>query len=132
MHTTITPIQIRFSDVDKLGHVNNAIYLSYLELARMHYFQEVAGGIKWEREGIIMARIEIDYVAPVLLNEKLYVKTWCSRIGNKSFELSYTLYKKKDDADNEAARAKSIQVCFDYVAQKSIEMPALWREWLKK
>src|SRR5262245_25524888 len=132
MHTSITPIQIRFADVDKLGHVNNAVYLSYLELARMHFFQEVAGGIKWEREGIILARMEIDYLAPVLLNENLFVKTWCSRIGNKSFGLSYIILKKKGDTETDAARASSVQVCYDYISQKSIEMPPAWREWLKR
>ncbi len=132
MRIITTHIQIRFSDVDKLGHVNNAFYLSYIELARMKYFEEIAGGINWENEGVIVARAEMDYRAPVLLADKIYVNTWCSRIGNKSFDLSYTLFKSGKSGDTEALHAKTVMVCFNYQTQKSFPVPAKWREWLQK
>jgi acyl-CoA thioester hydrolase len=59
MKTVITPVQIRFADVDKLGHVNNAVYLSYIEVARMDFFKEAGGKIDWNKKGVIVGRIEI-------------------------------------------------------------------------
>jgi acyl-CoA thioester hydrolase len=131
MRTTATPVQIRFADVDRLGHVNNAFYLSYIELARMHYFEEAAGGIDWDRLGVIVARVEIDYLAPVLLDDKVHVKTWCSRTGTKSFDLSYSIMKSTGSGDLEAARALTVMVCYDYTARRSVPIPAEWLVWLK-
>lgn len=131
MKETITPIQIRFCDVDKLGHVNNAVYLSYLELARMHYFEDVVGKLDWNRQGIILARTEMDYVKPVLLNDRLFVRTWCSRTGTKSFDLSYLIFKKEDGSETEMVRAVTVLVCFDYKEQKSFPLPPEWRKYLE-
>jgi acyl-CoA thioester hydrolase len=131
MHSTLTPIQIRFSDVDKLGHVNNAVYLSYIELARLDFFKAVAGNINWDTEGIILARVEIDYKIPVLLEDKLSVKTWCSRLGTKSFDLSYSIIIKNNGEEIEKAKAISVLVCFNYSEQKSMLMPEQWRKWLE-
>lgn len=131
MQTTTTPIQIRFADVDKLGHVNNAVYLSYIELARLDFFTAVAEKINWDKEGIILARVEIDYKAPVLLEDKLYVKTWCSRVGTKSFDLDYTLVTKNGNQEIIKAMAVSVLVCFNYAEGKSMLMPAQWKKWLE-
>ncbi len=131
MHSTLTPIQIRFADVDKLGHVNNAVYLSYIELARLDFFKAVAGNINWDTEGIILARVEIDYKIPVLLEDKLYVKTWCSRLGTKSFDLMYSIITKNNGEEIEKAKAVSVLVCFNYSEQKSMLMPEQWRKWLE-
>ena len=71
-----TPVQIRFKDIDKLGHVNNANHLTYFELARMKYFEDVIGDqIDWKKQGVILARIEINYKLPILLEDKISVFT---------------------------------------------------------
>ncbi|MFI5218550.1 MAG: acyl-CoA thioesterase [Bacteroidia bacterium] len=131
MRQSITPIQIRFCDVDKMNHVNNAVYLSYLELARLNYFKEVSAKIDWYSVGVIFARMEIDYRIPVMLNDKIFVKTHCSRIGNKSFNLTYSMYKIENDKEIEVATANSVQVCYDYKLNKSKELPKEWRKWLE-
>jgi acyl-CoA thioester hydrolase len=78
-----TPIEVRFRDLDPLGHVNNAVYLTYAELGRMHYFRAVgadgAGG------NFILARAEVDFLRPVHLGEHLEVLTRVPRVGNSSF-----------------------------------------------
>jgi acyl-CoA thioester hydrolase len=130
MRETSMAIQIRFADVDKLGHVNNAVYLSYIELARMHYFEEVAGGIEWDRLGVIVARAEIDFLAPVVLGDTLRATTRCSRIGTKSFDLSYSLMRRSGGAESEAARALTVMVCFDYRIMQSAPLPDDWKAWL--
>ena len=109
MITTLTPVQIRFSDIDKMGHVNNATYVTYLELARLDYFQKIGGKIDWHKLGIILGRIEINYVAPVVLHDNIVIKTWCSRLGTKSFELSHSIIKTNNSAETEMVNAVTVK-----------------------
>ena len=127
MKSTETPIQIRFVDIDNFGHVNNAIYLSYLEVSRLPYFDEIIGTIDWLNRGIILAKAEVDYKMPILLKDEIKVKTWCSRIGSKSFDLSYSILKTNNGAETEVAAAKTVMVCFDYKNQISIPLPEEWK-----
>jgi acyl-CoA thioester hydrolase len=61
-------IQVRFSDIDVMGHVNNAVYLSYFEMTRVHYFRELLGlEWDWKSHGILLVRNEIDYIKPILI-----------------------------------------------------------------
>lgn len=128
MNSTQSPIQIRFVDLDQFGHVNNAIYLSYLEVARLPYFERIIGEIDWLNEGIILAKAEVDYLIPILLKDQIEVKTWCSRIGSKSFDLSYHILKIEKGVETIVAKAKTVMVCFNYDKQQSIEIPAGWKE----
>ena len=90
MSKTTCPITIRFRDTDTMGHVNNAVYLSYFELARMDYFDKMMNSRwDWTKDGIILARNEIDYLAPVFLLDKIYVETEVVHVGNSSFTMAY-------------------------------------------
>lgn len=85
-------IQVRFSDVDALGHVNNAVYLSYFEYARIHYFNRMLGTEwDWDSDGLILLKNEVEYLKPVLLNDKPEVRVFVIKIGNKSFTMGYEL-----------------------------------------
>lgn len=128
MKSTETAIQIRFVDLDQFGHVNNAIYLSYLEVSRLPYFNTIIGTIDWLNEGIILAKAEIDYKIPILLKDQIKIKTWCSRMGSKSFDLSYSILKTENNQDVEVATARTVMVCFNYVKQISISVPDAWKE----
>ena len=128
-----TPIQVRFKDIDALGHVNNANHLTYLELARISYFNAVIGhNINWNEKGIILARVIMDFKMPVMLNDDVHVYTTCSKIGTKSFELEYLMIK--DDAGKEItlASATTVMVCYDYSLKRSMPMPPEWKEKLQK
>jgi acyl-CoA thioester hydrolase len=123
------PIQIRFVDIDKLGHVNNAVYLSYFESARVTYFDELVGErVNWYTTGMILAKSIVDYKAPVFLQDKLHVYTSITKLGNKSFEISNVLVKDKNSIEEIAATATFTIVCFNYETQSSIEIPNDWRE----
>ncbi len=123
-----TPIQIRFKDVDKMGHVNNANHATYLELARMMYFEDVvAVKIDWTKQGVILAKVVIDYIVPILLEDKVSVLTTCSRIGNKSFDLTHTIVKTENGKDIEVAKGVSVVVCFDYEKNITIPVPEEWK-----
>ncbi|MBK9524941.1 MAG: acyl-CoA thioesterase [Bacteroidetes bacterium] len=67
-----SPLHIRFSDVDAFGHVNNACYLTYIEEARVSYFEEVVDwSHDWSTKGIIIAKAEIDFILPYISKKKL-------------------------------------------------------------
>ena len=125
-HTT--PIQVRFKDFDALGHVNNANYLTYTESARTDYIKHVLKDeIDWSTSSIILARAEINFKIPVLLDEKVVVKTRCSRIGSKSLDLSYSIVRVNGDVETEVANAITVMVCFNYQSQETIPVPQRWR-----
>ena len=85
-------IHVRFSDLDVLGHVNNSIYLSYFEIARVHYFGELLGRTwDWSQNTVVLVKNEVEYLKPVLLSDAPFVKMLVEEIGNKSFKLRYEL-----------------------------------------
>ncbi|MFM2016854.1 MAG: hypothetical protein RL007_510 [Bacteroidota bacterium] len=129
-----TEIQIRFNDVDALGHVNNAVHITWFELARIKYFDDTIGGdIDWEREGMILAHTSISYKTPIYLKDKIEVLTWFSKSGTTSFELMYEIIRKeKDGSETVCATGSSVQVCFNYKENKPVPVPRNWLDALTK
>lgn len=127
-------IQLRFKDIDKMGHVNNANYLTYIELARVKYFEDVVGtDKKWSQQvGIILARIEIDYKAPVFLHDTIFVYTRCSRIGNKSLTLDWSIVREKQNQEEVVAQGIAVLVCYDYAHEKTIPIPEEQRKAIER
>jgi len=126
-----TKVEVRFADIDMLGHVNNAKYITYLESARIKYFDEVVGEIDWKQNGFILAKTVIDYKGPVLLRDgHITVYTKCSKMGNKSFELTYTLVKSSNQ--QEVAQGVTTLVGFNYAEQRTIQIPEEWKEKITK
>ena len=123
-----TRIQIRFKDVDKQGHVNNANHLTYVETARVAYFREVLGKqVDWDATGLLLARTEIDYLEPIFLEDELEVHTGVTRIGSKSFDMENLIVKINDSGPRTCAKIKSVFVCYDYHSKSSIEVPNNWK-----
>ena len=128
-----TPIQIRFKDLDMMGHVNNANHFTYIEIGRAKYFDDVVGDdIDWQKEGFVLAKSTCDFKIPILYYDKVFVYTKCSRIGNKSFELSYVIIKEENGKEIPLAEASTIQVCFDYVKKTNITVPEKWKTKIEK
>lgn len=128
-------IQVRFADIDKLGHVNNAIYLTYFEIARMQFFEDEFKNITdldWKTKGLILAKTEVEFLSPILLDDKVEIETYCSKIGNKSFDLAYRVYKINQFGRALAARGSSVLVAYNYVEQKSIPVEANWKKELSR
>ena len=122
-------IQVRFSDLDVLGHVNNTIYLSYFEMARVHYFKEIVGeSWDWRKLGFVLVKNEIEYLHSVLLQHEPLIYVYLEYFGSKSFTLGYEL--KVEDVI--FAKGKSVQVCFDASTQQSIIIPEKMRLGLEK
>ncbi len=109
--SNIIRIQIRFSDVDMMGHVNNAVYLNYFETARMHFLtKELGSKWDWVRKGIVLRKNEIEYLEPVMLNDIIDIEVKPETIGNTSFTLVYTLRV----GDKVKCKGESRLVCYDY------------------
>lgn len=122
-------VEIRFSDIDAFKHVNNARYLTYLEQARINYFDEIVGwNYNWSKKGIILAKATIDFIQPILLSDEIYAFTRCSRMGNKSFDLQYKLIKTENEKEILLADATTVMVTFDYDEQRSIPIPPEWKD----
>lgn len=122
-----TRVQVRFKDIDKLGHVNNANHLTYFELSRVHYLADVIKTpIDWSKEGIILARIEVDYKSPILMDDEVWVYSRVSRMGASSYDMEYMIVRVSNGISALAALGKSVQVCFDYETNKPMQMPVAW------
>jgi acyl-CoA thioester hydrolase len=118
--------QVRFRDLDPMGHVNNAVFLTYLEQARNAFFERQGLPVALADMKLIVARVEIDFRAPVQLAQEVEVAVRATRFGTKSFGLDYEL-----TVDGEiVAEAKSVQVAYDYGRREPVAIPAEWREKL--
>lgn len=110
-------IEVRFRDLDALGHVNNAVYATYFESARIAYYQRLVGG-SLDRLGIILAELTISYKAPAHFGDELLVGVRVSRIGGKSFTMDYAIARVGDGAL--IATGQSVLVAYDYAAGCSV------------
>ena len=118
--------QVRFRDLDGMGHVNNAVFMTYMESARLAYLESLGLGQNPLR-GLILARAEVDFRSPIELGEQVEVGVRTSRIGRKSFDLEHRL-----EADGRlAADGMFVLVGYDYATATSIEIPAEWRDRLE-
>lgn len=117
-----TPISVRFADIDAFGHVNNAVYLTYFEIARSSYWNEVVHW-NWDKMGIIIGRAEIDYLKPIALNEQVFAYVRTSRIGNSSFNLEYVLVKLKNGVEEICTTGSTVCISFDYSLNTSAPIP---------
>ena len=115
------PIRVRPSDLDSLCHINNAVYFTYLEMARTDYWNHVFNTEREVRDDIILARAELDYRAQATNDHDLNVAIRVSEIGNSSFEFRYAVVQSETDLL--VAEGSSVQVMFDYTNNRTIPMP---------
>jgi len=117
---------VRFRDLDPMGHVNNAVFLTYIESARAAFLQHLGAVQTLEDLAIIVARIEIDFRARVRFGEEVDVTVRVGRFGEKSFDLEHGLRV----GETIVAEAKTVLVTYDYATRAPVEIPDEWREKL--
>jgi acyl-CoA thioester hydrolase len=121
-------IQQRYADFDMLGHLNNATYVTYYEVARIHYFSDLGWPLKDATN--VVAHFDIDFLIPILPDSKVLCSIKTISLGSKSFQMQYSLTSA--DGSSLFSRAHSVQVCIDRNNGKAIIIPANVRELLSK
>jgi acyl-CoA thioester hydrolase len=121
------PIEVRYSDLDPQGHVNNASYLTYFEQARIAYILQLGlwDGRSFLDIGIVLAEARVTFRAPVLYGQDVRVGVRVPRLGNKSLTMEYLL----EDAacGQELASGATVLVTYDYRSGATIPLPDSWR-----
>ncbi|NDV57883.1 thioesterase family protein [Bacteroides sp. 519] len=124
-HHTL-PIQLRFTDVDKFGHVNNNVYFTYYDLGKTAYFSTVYPSADWNRDAMVVVHIEADFISQILGTDTVAVQTAVLEIGNKSMTI---IQRVINTHTNEVkCYCKSIMVAFSMETHDSIEIPEDWKE----
>jgi acyl-CoA thioester hydrolase len=127
--TIVAPLRPRFRDTDAMGHINNAVYVTYLEVARQEYWRAFRGDEDYRVVPFILARVEIDFRSEALMREMLELRIRCSFIGAKSFGFDYLICEEV--SKRVVVRANSVQVFYDYASKQSIPCPPEMRERLE-
>jgi acyl-CoA thioester hydrolase len=128
-NTFDTPIEVRFRDLDAMGHVNNAVMFTYFEEGRKHFFLTQMADLAAGGFNFILAHARCDFLKPVRLEDRLLLRMWVSEIGSKSFTLGYEL-TDGGDRGQVFSRGQSVQVCFDYRSGKTVPVSGPLREKL--
>ncbi|WAH38073.1 acyl-CoA thioesterase [Alicyclobacillus dauci] len=109
-------LQVRFSECDGLGHVNNATYFNYMEDARIEVFRMFNPSLSLDKWNLIVASARCDFLAQVTYADHLTVYTWVSHIGNSSFTLDHAI---ANEQGTWVARGQAALIAFDYTTQKA-------------
>lgn len=121
------PIQLRFNDVDRYGHVNNNAYFSFYDLGKVDYMTRVLGLYKGKTDVVpVVANINADFYLPVFYGDDIVVETCVPHLGEKSFTLHQRAVNRGTNLV--VCQCTTIMVCFSLKAQKSVEIPAPFRE----
>ena len=118
-------IDVRFADTDAMGHVNNAVYLTYCEMARIRYWTDVTGEPVAARhhgaESLILAEARITYRAQAFHTDRVTVETRATRIGTSSFTLEHRLTARAPDGPARLiAVSDSVLVRYDYATERPV------------
>jgi len=116
-------IDVRFRDIDAMGHVNNAVYATYIEQARVQYIEDVVEEPLMETGGVV-ADLHMDFERPIDYEDEVTVGVRAGELGTSSIPLAYEVR-----ADGEvAATAETLMVTFDREAGEPRPIPDSWRE----
>ena len=107
-------VEVPYGDIDAMGHLNNVAYLRYLEFARQKYWLTMTGSADFWDIDFVVAHSEIDYLSSVEMGEVLEIDIRVSRMGNSSFDFSYSVRAAQGRL---VAEAKTTQVGYDWVTR---------------
>jgi acyl-CoA thioester hydrolase len=117
----VWPVEVRFRDLDALGHVNNAVFLTYLESARIAYWLELTGRSGLRGVDMILARVEIDYRSQASYREQLDVGVRVAAVGRSSVTMELKVVAR--EPPRLIAESRNVMVFFDYEANRSQPLP---------
>ena len=118
-------IEVIFRDVDSFGHVNNAVYFTYLETIRTKYFRELKARSGIDEMDMIVAKATCNYKSPAYIAEQLDISLGITRFGKKSFDCMYIV---NTDKGRKIASAKTIQVAYNYNTKTTVVIPEQFKQ----
>lgn len=121
----VMPLQIRFNDVDKFGHVNNTVYFQFYDTTKTDYISTVCKGVDWEHIAIVVVKIEAEFLSQIKGDSHIGGRSRVVKIGNKSFHLEQDIIDT--DTQEIKSRCFSIMVLYDLDKQQTIPLPDEWR-----
>lgn len=123
-------IQVRWSDLDPLGHVNNAVYVTYFEVARGMYMLNASSQWNWKKDMFLIGNVNVNFVKELTLFDiKPRVAMRTKKIGTKSFVLEYVILSNTISGETQLhATGETTQIMFDMRTKKTIEI----QDWLKE
>ena len=122
-------IPVVFRDIDALGHVNNAVYLTYMETARLAFWAQVAGQKHLGDLGVILARAEVDFRSPAYYGDVLDVGVRAAALRRSSIAMEFRIATVAED--RLVTEARKILVCYDYTNRRSMPIPDRLRQLLR-
>ena len=122
----VMPAQIRFSDVDQFGHVNNSVYFQLYDLAKTTYFKDVLGMSEWGDVVVVVANINANFMSPIFFMDNVNIETTTIELGNKSF----TLLQRAVDSQTGQVKCecRTIMVVYDLKTQTPMQMPIEYKQ----
>lgn len=125
------PLQLRFNDVDVLGHVNNTVYFSFYDTGKAHYFSDVRGEeMNWRKVDTVIANVNCAYISSIVFGEDVEVLTRCTEIGEKSFHLQQMLVRR--DNGEVKSICGTVMVSIDPATHRSTPVPEEWKHLFEK
>ena len=120
------PAQIRFSDVDQFGHMNNSVYFSLYDLAKTTYFKDVFGMAEWGDQVVVVASINANFFQPVFFSDELEIATAAVQLGNKSFTLLQRAVAK--NTGEVKCECRTILVMYDLLSKEPVAIPQEYKD----
>lgn len=125
------PLQLRFNDIDSLGHVNNSVYFTFYDLGKSRYFETVKKqSIDWRKADVVIANVNADFLSPIYSYEQIAVETCCTEIGNRSFRLLQRIVNTTTGEVKGICR--TIMVGFDVEAGVSAPISDEWKDAIRQ
>lgn len=125
------PLQLRFNDIDSLGHVNNSVYFTFYDLGKSRYFETVKKqSIDWRKADVVIANVNADFLSPIYSYEQIAVETCCIEIGNRSFKLMQRIVNTTTGEVKGICR--TIMVGFDVEAGVSAPISDEWKDAIRQ
>lgn len=124
------PVQLRFNDIDILGHLNNIVYFSLYDLAKARFMQELYGGkMDWKKVETVIANVNCRYIKQIVFGEEIEVKSRVVSIGDRSFVIQQCLVEIPTQEIRSIC--ETVMVCFDPATGKSAPMRPEFRAALE-
>ena len=122
----VMPAQIRFSDVDQFGHMNNSVYFSLYDLAKTTYFKDVFGMAEWGEQVVVVANIKANFFQPVFFSDEMEIATAAVHLGNKSFTLLQRAVAK--NTGEVKCECSTVLVMYDLYTKEPMPIPQAYKD----